>query len=108
ALTKRGVWDILFRTKRLVLVGSVRQALDATVSGNADAAIVFATDARADQELVRVDAMATPGRDHDPIRYVAAVTQQAQDKNASRLFIAYLKGRSARSILAEAGFGKAE
>jgi molybdate transport system substrate-binding protein len=103
-LTKCGVWDTLVTRNLLVFVGSVRQALDAADSQNADAALVFATDARVELSRVRVDAVAVPVRDHDPIRYVAAVTQQAQDKDTATAFVAFLAGKAASRILDDAGF----
>ena len=50
-LRKRGIYATLERQNRLVFTGTVRQAAAAAATGNVDAALVFATDGRADPRL---------------------------------------------------------
>lgn len=102
-LLKRGVWTGLLAGHRLVFTASVREAASAAATGNVRLALVFATDARADKRL-RVTDAAVPGRDHLPIRYVAAVTKEARDPNAARTFVRFLASAPARTALLGAGF----
>ncbi|HVK03568.1 MAG TPA: molybdate ABC transporter substrate-binding protein [Armatimonadaceae bacterium] len=104
-LTARGVWKPL--KGKLVFAENVRQALAYVASGDADAGVVFATDARAAGARVRVMATAAPGWDHAPIVYPAAVVTQARRRRnpaAARRFVAYLRSARARAILARHGF----
>lgn len=103
-LTKRGVWNALQGKRQLVFAGSVRQVLESAIAGNADAAVVFATDARSAGNRVRVVATAIPGRDHAPIRYVVAVPMSAVHAEAAQAFTKFLIGNVARKMFAEAGF----
>jgi molybdate transport system substrate-binding protein len=102
-LTKRGLWSTL-QTK-LVLGENVRQTLAYVSGGDADAGLVFATDARIEAKRVRVVATAVPGRDHAPIAYPAAVVAGAPNAPLARTFVAFLKARDAQAILRRYGFG---
>ena len=68
-LTSLGLWDAV--QSRLVLAKDVRQVLSYVETGNADAGIVYATDAR-ESSKVRVTATAPPGS-HTPVVYPVAV-----------------------------------
>ncbi len=102
-LLKRGVYDLLREQNRLVFTGSVRQAADAVAQGNADAGLIFATDARGYKPL-RVVCAARSGVDHAPIRYIAVVTRQTRGEVAAAGFVRFLRTAPARDILAGAGF----
>ncbi|MBC7804675.1 MAG: molybdate ABC transporter substrate-binding protein [Akkermansiaceae bacterium] len=103
ALRKHGMYEDLQRQKRLVFTGTVRQAADAAASGNVDAALVFATDVRADKRL-RAVVTAVPGTDHMPIRYVAIVTKQARNEAEAVSFVRFLRSEPARRVFKAAGF----
>lgn len=100
-LTRRGLWSAV-RT-RAVRGENVRQTLAYVAAGDADAGIVFATDARVEKR-VRVVAVAVPGKDHAPIRYPVAVVRGAADAAAAKRFAAFLRGPAARDTLKRFGF----
>ncbi len=100
-LTHLGLWTPL--QPKLVRGGNVRQTLSYVADGNADAGIVFASDALIEKR-VRVVATATPGADHDAIVYPVAVVQGAPNPAGARAFAAFLKTEKARGILARYGF----
>lgn len=87
---------------RLVLGKDVRQVLAYVETGNADAGLVYATDAKISAK-VRVAAVA-PESAHDPIVYPAAgVTGSHAEPNA-REFLAFLGSPAAQAIFLRYGF----
>jgi molybdate transport system substrate-binding protein len=101
-LTKRGLWDLV---KLKAAYGeNVRQTLTYVANRDAEAGIVFKTDAMHDADKVRVVAEATPGKDHEPIIYPAAVVTNAPNRSAAQSFVQFLKSGPARKILARYGF----
>lgn len=87
---------------RLVLAKDVRQVLAYVETGNADAGIVYATDALTSPK-VQVVATA-PEATHDPIVYPAAAIANGQHEQAARAFIEYLGTAPARSVFVRRGF----
>jgi molybdate transport system substrate-binding protein len=87
---------------RLVLARDVRQVLAYVETGNADAGIVYATDAPISTG-VRVAATA-PEATHDPIVYPAAAIANGHHEQAAREFIEYLDTAPARAIFERRGF----
>lgn len=94
------VWDGV--QSKLVLAKDVRQVLSYVETGNADAGIVYATDAR-ESNAVRVAATAPEGT-HAPIIYPAAVIQGSKNGEAARAFVEFLAGSTARSVYSRLGF----
>ncbi|MBC8103032.1 MAG: molybdate ABC transporter substrate-binding protein [Cytophagales bacterium] len=101
-LLKRGLWAAL--QPKLVFGENVRQTLTYVAGGDADAGIVFATDARSEARRVRIAAVAIPGRDHSPIVYPAAVIAGAPNPEAARRFVRFLLSREAQGIFKRWGF----
>ena len=89
-------------THKLVLGKDVRQVLTYVETGNADAGLVYATDALISKE-VRVVAVASESS-HAPIVYPAAVVTGTHDEKAARAFLEYLQGAAARAIFVKHGF----
>jgi len=87
---------------KLVLAKDVRQALTYVATGNADAGVVYSTDARTTSK-VRVAATA-PANSHDPIVYPAAVLKSAHDAVAARALVEYLGADDAKAIFQKYGF----
>lgn len=85
---------------RLVLARDVRQVLAYVETGNADAGLVYATDA-AISSKVRV-AAAAPGSSHDPIVYPVAAISPARNDTAA--FLGYLRAPVSRAIFVHHGF----
>lgn len=101
-LTKRGLWEI---AKRKAIFGqNVRQTLTYVANGDAEAGVVFKTDALHDAGKVRIVAEATPGKDHAPIVYPAAVVSSAPNHADARSFVLFLQSKAARQILVRYGF----
>ncbi len=88
------LWDQL--NAKLVLGKDVRQALTYVETGNADAGLVYATDAMTTSK-VRVIASA-PESTCEPIVYPAAVVKGRQSNTAARMFIDYLASPAAQAI----------
>ena len=99
-LKSLGLYDKI--RPKIVLGKDVRQVLTYVETGNADAGLVYATDAQISGK-VRVTA-AAPESSHAPIVYpVAAITGTRNDQ-AVRAFLAYLSSDAARAIFVKYGF----
>jgi molybdate transport system substrate-binding protein len=101
-LTRRKLWTSL--QPKIVYGVNVRATLSYVAEGNADAGIVFATDARVEPERVKVVTTAVPGADHAPIVYPIAVVTGSPNPAGGRAFALFLKGPEAKKILAGYGF----
>ncbi|PWU00835.1 MAG: molybdate ABC transporter substrate-binding protein, partial [Terriglobia bacterium] len=99
-----GVWEKL--QSKLVLAKDVRQVLTYVEQGEADAGIVYATDAR-DSSRVRVTT-AAPAGSHDPVLYPIAVIRGSPHAAAARAFVSYLEGPAARAVFVRHGFTPAQ
>jgi molybdate transport system substrate-binding protein len=88
--------------QKLVLGKDVRQVLTYVETGNADAGLVYATDAQASRK-VRVVATA-PESAHDPIVYPVAVVKGSRNVEASRRFVEFLRSPTAQAIFVKHGF----
>ena len=100
-LEKRGLWAGI--QPKLVFGANVRQTLAYVAAGDADAGIVFGTDAVAEKRVTAV-AEATPGRDHLPILYPVAVLHDAPQSAAARRFVTFLLSPAARQAFHRRGF----
>lgn len=88
--------------RKLVLGKDVRQVLIYVETGNADAGLVYATDAQTSRK-VRVVAVA-PESAHDPIVYPVAVVKGSRNEEASRKFVEFLLSPMAQAIFVKHGF----
>src|SRR4051812_18880946 len=102
-LVSMHLWDRVH--PKIVLAKDVRQVLAYVATGNADAGIVYATDARTSSE-VRVVSVA-PAQSHDAILYPVAVIRASHHAAAARAFTAYLAGPEARALFEARGFAAA-
>jgi len=87
---------------KFVLGKDVRQVLSYVETGNADAGIVYATDALTASQ-VRVVGTA-PENSHDPIVYPVAVLKDSGHKAEAIAFEQFLKSPTATSIFEKHGF----
>jgi len=87
---------------RLVMGENVRQVLVYVQHGDADAGIVYSTDAAAAGQDVQVVATA-PESTHDPITYPAVIIKAGQH-DAAKKFLDYIQGDKGRAILVAHGF----
>jgi molybdate transport system substrate-binding protein len=101
ALASAGLWDGL--AAKLVLGQNVRQALDYVARGEVDAGFVFATDATAAKDKVRV-AIRVPST--TPITYPIATVAQSKQPAQAQAFEAFVLSPEGQGLLGSAGFGK--
>ena len=94
------LWNVV--QGKLVLGKDVRQVLTYVETGNADAGIVYATDARLSGK-VRVVATA-PESSHQPVVYPIAVLKDSRNVPAARAFISFLETSQAREVFTRLGF----
>jgi molybdate transport system substrate-binding protein len=88
---------------KFVLGNSVRNVLAAVESGNADAGVVYATDAKLSQQVKAV-ATASP-KLHAPIVYPIAVLKRSQQPMAARAYAKFLQSDQAIAVFKQYGFG---
>ena len=87
---------------KLVLGKDVRQVLTYVETGNADAGLVYATDAELSQ---RVQIVSTaPETSHDPIVYPVAQVKNSENQASVQEFISFLRSPAARAIFERHGF----
>jgi molybdate transport system substrate-binding protein len=99
-LRSLGLWDRV--QPKLIFDQDVRQVLSHVATGNADAGIVYATDAKSEPH-VRAVADAPPNT-HDPVVYPIAILKSARDEHAARALAAFLAGPEACAIFESFGF----
>ncbi len=99
-LNKIRLWDQI--APKVVPMGNVRAALAAVESGDAEAGIVYKTDA-AISKKVRV-AFAVPRQDGPKISYPMAVMKEARDPKAAQAFLDYLDSNEAGLVFIKFGF----
>lgn len=81
----------------------VRATLDKVVSGEADAGLVYATDAVA--AGADVEAIEIPGAEDELTSYYAATLDQAADAGLAADWVAWVTSDEGQAILGDAGFG---
>jgi molybdate transport system substrate-binding protein len=81
----------------------VRATLDKVVSGEAEAGLVYATDAvAAGDDVARID---IPGAEEQPTSYFAAPLAGAEDADLAQAWLDLLTSEAGRQALTDAGFG---
>jgi molybdate transport system substrate-binding protein len=91
------LWEVT--QGKLAEVDNVRAALTLVARGQAPLGIVYQSDTRITQDVTQVALF--PADSHPPIRYVGALTNNA-DVVAQEV-LTYLRGPQGQAILAEAG-----
>ena len=81
----------------------VRATLDKVVSGEADAGLVYATDAVAAAD--DVDAVEIPGAEDELTSYFVATLEQSEDADLAADWVAWVTSEEGQAILGDAGFG---
>jgi molybdate transport system substrate-binding protein len=99
-LRKIGIWDQV--QPRVVPLESVRAALAAVETGNADAGIVYKTDALHSKK-VKI-AYEVPALEGPAIIYPAALVEGTKHEPAARKFLAYLGQLETQAIFQRYGF----
>lgn len=99
-LERRGLWSQV--RARILPTENVRGALAAVAAGNADAAIVYRTDALVSKR-VRI-AYDIPRAETPGIRYPFALLADAEQPQAAKRFLAHLESATARRHYVRYGF----
>lgn len=89
-----GLYDQL--KPKLVLAKDVRQVLTYVETGNADAGIVYATDAKSSSKISVV--ATAPTDSHSPVIYPGAVIKNSVSPAAAKSFLQFLAGAKAREL----------
>ncbi|MBC1237321.1 molybdate ABC transporter substrate-binding protein [Nostoc sp. 2RC] len=87
---------------KLVFANNVRQVLAAVETGNAEAGLVYATDAKISNKVKVV--VAADDKFHSPIVYPIAVVKSSKNPTAAKEFVQFLSGNQAKDILKKYGF----
>ncbi len=95
-LVQIGSWDAI--APKVVPTDNVRAALAAVQAGNADAAIVYKTDAKGQF------AFEVPREEGPRISYPFAVLRDAENPEGARRFLDHLRSKEALDIFAKHGF----
>lgn len=101
ALRAVGLWDGL--NGRFVFGGNVRQVLEYVTSGEADAGLVYMSDAASAGSAAKV-IYAVPDSLHRPITYPVAIITRSRDHVDAEKFLTVLTGPTGRTILVRRGF----
>ncbi|MCA9187610.1 MAG: molybdate ABC transporter substrate-binding protein [Pirellulaceae bacterium] len=102
ALDASGTFELLRRSGRLARGSDVRVTLGYVERGEAEAGVVYATDARISDQ-VEVIAQLDPSR-YGPIIYPAVLLESASEKQAARMFFQHLSSAAARAVFEKYGF----
>lgn len=96
-----GIADTL--KPKLVFGNTVRNVLSAVESGNVDAGIVYATDAKLSKPVKQV--ATAPAYLHSPIIYPVAVLKTSKQTQAAKAYVQFLSSAQAKAVFRTYGFG---
>jgi molybdate transport system substrate-binding protein len=99
-LARKGLLKVV--EMRALHTENARAALAAVDAGNADAAIVYATDARV-AKSAKV-AFEIPPNEQPRIVYVALAAKASRQPEAARRFLDFVTGGEGKQVLTDAGF----
>jgi molybdate transport system substrate-binding protein len=102
ALRNLNIWETLEADKKVVDGENVRVALTYVERGEAEAGIVYATDAKISDKVELVYIF--PADTHDPIRYPLVLLKSGNACSSARAFFDYLQSPRAKKIFAKHGF----
>ncbi|GAX34662.1 molybdate ABC transporter substrate-binding protein [Nodularia sp. NIES-3585] len=97
---KLGIFEQI--KSKLVLANNVRQVLAAVESGNADAGLVYATDAKISNKVKVI--VAADEKYHSAIVYPMAVIKSSKNIPAAKEFVEFLASNQAKAVLKKYGF----
>jgi molybdate transport system substrate-binding protein len=102
ALKNLKIWDSLEADKKVVDGENVRVTLTYVERGEAEAGIVYTTDARISDKVELVYIF--PAETHGPIRYPLVLLKSGNACSSARAFFDYLQSPRAKKIFAKHGF----
>ena len=88
---------------KFVYGNSVRNVLGSVESGNADAGVVYRTDALISDKVKQV--ATAPDNLHSPIVYPIAVIGASRSVNAAKTYVQFLTTDAAKAVFTKYGFG---
>jgi molybdate transport system substrate-binding protein len=100
ALTKLELFKDL--QSKFVLGNNVRQVLQFVESGNAQAGIVYATDAKTSTKVKVVQVI--DAKLHKPIVYPIAIIQKSSNQSSAKSYLEFLSSKSAKNVFEKYGF----
>jgi molybdate transport system substrate-binding protein len=99
-LEKLKIWTEV--KSKLVFANNVRQVLASVESGNADAGLVYITDAKISNQVKVV--VTADEKYHSPIIYPLAVVKRSKNINAAKEFSQFLSSDQAKMVFKKYGF----
>jgi len=87
---------------KLVLANNVRQVLQFVESGNAQAGIVYATDAKTSTKVKVIEII--DAKLYKPIVYPIAVLQKSTNQSSAKSYVEYLSSDPAKTVFEKYGF----
>ena len=99
-LEKLKIWSEI--KSKLVFANNVRQVLASVESGNADAGLVYITDAKISDKVKVV--VTADEKYHSPIIYPLAVVKRSKSVDAAKEFSQFLSSNQAKSVFKKYGF----
>jgi len=99
-LEKLKIWSEI--KSKLVFANNVRQVLASVESGNADAGLVYITDAKISDKVKVV--VTADEKYHSPIIYPLAVIKRSKNVDAAKEFSRFLSSDQAKSVFKKYGF----
>lgn len=99
-LQKLKIWDQI--KSKLVFANNVRQVLASVESGNADAGLVYVTDARISNKVKVV--VAADEKYHSPIIYPLAILKRSKNIDTAKKFSQFLASDRAKAVFRKYGF----
>ena len=99
-LEKLKIWSEI--KSKLVFANNVRQVLASVESGNADAGLVYITDAKISDKVKVV--VTADEKYHSPIIYPLAVVKRSKSVDAAKEFSQFLSSDQAKSVFKKYGF----
>jgi molybdate transport system substrate-binding protein len=103
ALRKYGVYDRMIAANRIARGAHVRLTLGFVLAGEAEAGVVYATDARAAGKHLEV-VFTFPEDAHQPIIYSLVLLKSSKIHDASRRVYDYLRSAQAHAVFKQHGF----
>ena len=94
---------IVSLTPKFVFGEDVRQVLDYVMRGEVDAGFVYASDAVAAGDKIRI-AFKVPASAHDPILYPIGIINNSKHEDAAQAFVEFVLGPDGQNILKRHGF----
>ncbi|MFZ5642596.1 MAG: molybdate ABC transporter substrate-binding protein [Bacillota bacterium] len=99
-LSALNLWDRV--QSKFVYAKDVRQVLPYVATGNADAGLVFYSDAKAGQKIAII--ASAPAGTHDTVVYPAAAIKSGNYQKEAYDFLEFLSGRESAEIFKKYGF----